>query len=201
MAHEENRFQRFSFFVCRTCPCGYLLRSISLHQLRWQQTTESIGLCETRVVEGMPEKISSPRWPTEENHKVLFFLYRTQTYGYQLYSISLHRQRRQQTIKLMGLCETRVVEGMPEKISSPRWPTKKKEVKYLIIRCLTSLLFIHSDDWRCDVFSEIIAFFTFFEGFVSYCKHGQKCSKSLFRKVFRSLLWNRESMQLLYERR
>ena len=32
-------------------------------------------------------------------------------------------------------------------------------------------------------------------------KHGQKCSKSLFRKVFRSLLWNRESMQLLYERR
>ena len=36
----------------------------------------------------------------------------------------------------MGLYETRVVEGMPEKISSPRWPARTREVKYLIIRCL-----------------------------------------------------------------
>ena len=37
----------------------------------------------------------------------------------------------------MGLYETRVVEGMPEKISSPRWPTKeqKKEGKILVILC------------------------------------------------------------------
>ena len=66
------------------------------------------------------------------------------TYGYLLRSISLHRLRRQQTTESMGLYETRVVEGLPEKISSPRWPTRTREVKYLIIRCLTSLLFIHS---------------------------------------------------------
>ena len=46
---------------------GYLLRSISLHRLRRQQTTESMGLYKTRVVEGSPEKISSPRWPTRES--------------------------------------------------------------------------------------------------------------------------------------
>ena len=52
---------RFSFFV-QDSNLRYLLRSIRLHQLRRPQTTKSMGLFETRVVEGMPEKISSPRW-------------------------------------------------------------------------------------------------------------------------------------------
>ena len=62
MAHEENRI-RGSLFYCRALTYGYLLRSIRFHRLRRRQTTKSMGLYETRVVEGMPEKISSPRWP------------------------------------------------------------------------------------------------------------------------------------------
>ena len=45
---------------------GYLLRSIRLHQLRRQQTTESMGLYETRVVEGMPEKSQAQDGPPEQ---------------------------------------------------------------------------------------------------------------------------------------
>ena len=86
-----------------------------------------MGLYETRVVEGMPEKISSPRWPTKRiaNAVLFFFVSRACPYGYLLRSIRLHRLRRQQTTKSMGLYETRVVKGLPEKISSPRWPTEE----------------------------------------------------------------------------
>ena len=85
-------------------------------------------------------QISSPRWPTEENRiRGSLFYCRAFTYGYLLRSIHLHRLRRQQTAKSMGLYETRVVEGSPEKISSHRWPPKSYAGNFAFKRILLLL--------------------------------------------------------------
>ena len=43
----------------------------------------------------------------------------------------------------MGLYETRVVEGMPEKISNPRWPTKRIANAVLFFCYLTYLIYLY----------------------------------------------------------